>query len=178
MGVEPSPLARAVGPDGSAVDFVDVFRAHEAAALRLAYALTGDVGIAEDVVADAFARMYGRWRRDRIDDPRAYLRRVIVNQVRGRFRRAAVQRKHRGDVPSSQSTTAAADEGLGDRDRLRRALSLLPPRQRATVVLRIVEDLSEAETAALLGVSSGTVKTQLSRGLERLRTALDERGER
>jgi RNA polymerase sigma factor (sigma-70 family) len=120
--------------------------------------------------------MYGRWCRDRIDDPGAYLRRAIVNQVRGRFRRMATRRKHDANTRWSESTTGAADEGIADRDRLRRALLLLPPRQRATVVLRIVEDLSEADTAALLGVSTGTVKAHLSRGIERLRAALDERG--
>jgi RNA polymerase sigma-70 factor (sigma-E family) len=177
MGVEPNALLKPAAETRSALDFVDVFRRHEGAAYRLAYVLTGDAGLAEDIVADAYARMYGRWRRDRIDDPRAYLRRVIVNQVRGRFRRNAIRRKHDGSTAWSESTTGAADEGVGDRDRLRRALSLLPPRQRATVVLRIVEDLSETDTAALLGVSAGTVKTHLSRGLERLRAALDERGE-
>ena len=177
MGMEPDALVQPALQQRSSLDFVDVFRAHEAAALRLAYVLTGDAGVAEDIVADAYARMYGKWRRDRIDDPRAYLRRAIANQVRGRFRRAATRRKHDASPCWSESTTAAADEGLGDRDRLRRALALLPPRQRATVALRIIEDLSEADTAALLGVSTGTVKTQLSRGLERLRAALEERGE-
>jgi RNA polymerase sigma-70 factor (sigma-E family) len=177
MGVEPNALVKSVVEQRSAVDFVEVFRAHEGAALRLAYVLTGDGGLAEDIVADAYARMYGRWQRDRIDDPRAYLRRAIVNQVRGRFRRTAIRRRHDSATLWSEPMTGAADEGVGDRDRLRRALLLLPPRQRATVVLRIVEDLSEADTAVLLGVSAGTVKTHLSRGLERLRAALDEGGE-
>jgi RNA polymerase sigma-70 factor (sigma-E family) len=177
MGVEPYALLKSPVEKQSALDFADVFRLHQAAAVRLAYILTGDAGVAEDVVADAFARMYGRWRRDRVDDPRAYLRRAIVNHVRGRFRRAATRRRHDASIRWSEPTTGAADEGIADRDRLRRALLLLPPRQRATVVLRIVEDLSEVDTAALLGVSTGTVKAHLSRGIERLRAALDERGE-
>ncbi len=177
MGMEPRAALRSLPENQSARDFVDVFHAQRVAALRLAYLLTGDAGLAEDVVADAFARMYGRWRRDRIDDPRAYLRRAVVNQVRGRFRRSATRRKHDAHTRWSEPTSGAADEGIADRDRLRRALSLLPPRQRETVVLRVVEDLSERDTAALLGVSTGTVKAHLSRGIERLRAALDERGE-
>jgi RNA polymerase sigma-70 factor (sigma-E family) len=176
MSVEPQALVKTPEERQSALAFVDVFQAHQAAALRLAYLLTGDAGLAEDVVADAFARMYGRWRRDRIHDPRAYLRRAIVNQVRGRFRRTATRRKHDVSTRWSESTSDAADEGIADRDRLRRALSVLPPRQRATVVLRMLEDLSEFDTAALLGVSTGTVKSHLSRGIERLRAALDEEG--
>jgi RNA polymerase sigma-70 factor (sigma-E family) len=177
MGVEPHALLRSRAENPSGLDFVDVFHAHRVAALRLAYLLTGDASLAEDVVADAFARMYGKWRRNRIDDPRAYLRRAVVNQVRGRFRRSATRRKHDAGSRWSEPTSGAADEGIADRDRLRRALSLLSPRQRTTVVLRIVEDLSEADTAALLGVSTGTVKAHLSRGIERLRAALDERGD-
>jgi RNA polymerase sigma-70 factor (sigma-E family) len=176
MSVEPQALVRTPEQKQSPLDFVDVFYAHQAGALRLAYLLTGDAGLAEDVVADAFARMYGRWRRDRIDDPRAYLRRAIVNQIRGRFRRRATRRKHEANARLSELTAGAADEGIADRDRLRRALVLLPPRQRATVVLRVVEDLSELDTAALLGVSTGTVKSHLSRGIARLRAALDEQG--
>jgi RNA polymerase sigma-70 factor (sigma-E family) len=177
MGVEPQSLVRTPEETQSALDFVDVFHAQRAAALRLAYLLTGDAGLAEDVVADAFARMYGRWRRDRINDPRAYLRRAIVNQVRGRFRRTATRRKHDTGTRWSEATSGGADEGLADRDRLRHALLLLPPRQRVTVVLRILEDLSEADTATLLGVSAGTVKSHLSRGVAHLRAALDEEGE-
>ncbi len=177
MSVEPQALVRAPEVQQSAREFIDVVHAHQTAALRLAYLLTGDAGLAEDVVADAFARMYGRWRRDRIDDPRAYLRRTIVNQIRDGFRRTATRRKHEVSRRQSEPTSGAADEGVADRDRLRRALLLLSPRQRATVVLRILEDFSEADTAALLGVSAGTVKAHLSRGIEQLRAALNEEGE-
>jgi RNA polymerase sigma-70 factor (sigma-E family) len=162
----------------TAADFADVVRAHQSAALRLAYLLTGDAGLAEDVVADAFAGMYARWRHDRILDARAYLRRAVVNQIRGRFRRTATRRRHQARITRSRLTSDAADEGIADRERLRRALLLLPVRQRAAVALRILEDLSEADTATLLGVSTGTVKTHLSRGLERLRVVLDEEGQR
>ena len=92
MSVEPQALVRAPEERQSALGFVDVFHAHQAAALRLAYLLTGDAGLAEDVVADAFARMYGKWRRDHINDPRAYLRRAVVNQIRGGYRRTATRR--------------------------------------------------------------------------------------
>lgn len=176
MSVELQALNSSRAEEQTAADFTDVVRAHQTAALRLAYLLTGDAELAEDVVADAFAHMYAKWRRDHIHDPRAYLRRAIVNQVRGRFRRMATRRKHEARITRSSLTNGAADEGIADRERLRCALSLLPDRQRAAVALRILEDLSEADTAVLLGVTTGTVKTHLSRGLERLRVVLHEEG--
>jgi RNA polymerase sigma-70 factor (sigma-E family) len=178
MGVEGMSQLKASVVSGSAGTFADVFSAHQRAALRFAYLLTGDEGVAEDVVADAFAGMYGKWMRGTIDAPDAYLRRAIVNQVRGRFRRAAVRRKHGPSVGwRAEPMTVSAEEGVADRERLRRALGQLTARQRAIVVLRVVEDLSVTETARELGVSGGTVKAQLSRAFERLRAALDDGNE-
>ena len=126
MGVDRVSLSES---SGARVEFVDVFVAQRDAAVRFAYVLTGDSGLAEDVVADAFAAMYGRWRHGRIDDPAAYLRRAIVNQARGRFRRAAVRRAHERRLVAPNSTNAAVDERVAERDRVRRALAQLPARR-------------------------------------------------
>jgi RNA polymerase sigma factor (sigma-70 family) len=115
--------------------------------------------------------MYPRWRAGKVDEPGAYLRRAVVNQVRGRFRRHATRRRFESTYAP---TLAARDDGIEERERVRDALMSLPPRQRAVVALRFLEDLTEADTAALLGVSVGTVKSQAAAGLERLRRALDD----
>ena len=154
--------------------FAILFAQQRLPALRLAYVLCGDAQSAEDVVAEAFARMYPAWRRGRIDDPVAYLRRAVVNEVRGGFRKLGVRRRHETGSPS----TVPADGRIEDREVLRSALMTLPPRQRAAVALRFLEDLSEADTAAALGVSVGTVKSQVSRGLDLLRAALAVRDAR
>ena len=154
--------------------FAAFFLARRAAALRLAYALTGDQGVAEDIAADAFARMYAPWRRGRIRDPDAYLRRTIVNSTRGRFRRRAVRRRYEASQRGGEPAFDANEEAVVDRARLLRALTALTPRQRAVVVLRVVDDMSEADTANVLRISHGAVKAHLSRGLARLRTALDD----
>ena len=162
----------------SAVAFGEVFAAHQARALRFAYLLTGDTGLAEDVVADAFAGMYGKWKRGPIDAPDAYLRQAILNQIRRRFRRGAVRRKHEPELRAqSELVTLGVDERVADRERLRVALAQLPASQRAIVILRVLEDLSVRDTAHELGVSEGTVKAQLSRALERLKASLDLRDE-
>jgi RNA polymerase sigma-70 factor (sigma-E family) len=155
--------------------FGALFEAQRAGLLRLAYLLTGDAGVAEDVVADAFASMYPRWRSGRVDEPGAYLRRAVVNQIRGRFRRNATRRRYESSV--APPGAAPPDDGFAERERVRRALLALPPGKRAVVALRYLEDRSEAETAALLGVSIGTVKSQASHGLEQLRRALHEEGD-
>jgi RNA polymerase sigma-70 factor (sigma-E family) len=166
-GVQP-----AVGTVTQTDDFEMLFETHRAAALRLAYVLCGDAGAAEDIVADAFARMYPRWRRGGILDPAAYVRRAVVNQVHGRFRRLALQRRHEATRRPDVLVSPAPDATVAQRDELRTALLALPPRQRAAVALRHLEDLSEVETAAVLGVSVGTVKSSVARGLERLRATI------
>jgi RNA polymerase sigma-70 factor (sigma-E family) len=153
--------------------FARLFASEHASVLRLAYVLTGDGGLAEDVVADAFAAMYPRWKSGKVDDPVAYLRRAVVNQIRGRFRRNTTRRKLERRARRNEAH-AASDTGVDDRDAVRTALLALPVGQRAVVALRFLEDRSEADTAAVLGVSVGTVKSQAARGLDRLRAALTE----
>jgi RNA polymerase sigma-70 factor (sigma-E family) len=167
---EPHPADLAGGR--SLRSFAEVFEEQRPRALRLAYAMTGDALLAEDVVAEAFARVYASWLRGGVRDPDAYVRRAVVNEVRTRWRRRAVQRRHLPTTAAREPSTPSTAESVADIDRLQHALSTLPPRVRAVVVLRIVDDYSEHRTAEVLGCSAGTVKSYLSRGLERLRKEL------
>lgn len=139
--------------------------------LRTAYLLTGNPADAEDLLQTALARLMRVW--DRVassGDPDGYLRTVIVNAHASRW-----QRKWRGEVATEVLPEQGYDpySGSDDRDVLRRALGTLSRGERAAVVLRHIEDLSEAEVARLLGCSAGTVKSQSSRGLAKLRAALE-----
>ena len=141
--------------------------------LRFAYLLCGDHHAAEDAVAEALARTWPRWRRGDVDDPRAYVRRAIVNELRGRARRASVRRRH-DDKRVVARAVPLVDHDATERDAVHAALLRLPLRQREAVVLRVYEDRSEQETAELMGVSPGTVKTHVHRALEQLRVLLEE----
>lgn len=139
---------------------------------RIARLLVGDPDVADDVVAEAIARTLPKWRAGGVQDPPAYLRRVLVNTVhrRWRRRRLSLRSDHRAlDWLQPAGDTAAAS---AERDRTLRALAALPARRRAVVVLRYYDDLSEARIAQVLGIGVGTVKSTLSRALEQLRVAL------
>jgi RNA polymerase sigma-70 factor (sigma-E family) len=153
--------------------FADLFDEQRVPALRLAYAMTGDAGLAEDVVAEAFARTYERWSKGGIENPAAYVRRAVVNEVRSTFRRLAVRRRYAARQRSAEPSATFPGDRLADADVLGRALMTLTERQRAVVVLRVVDDLSEREVATVLRCSEGTVKSHLSRGLAQLRAALE-----
>jgi RNA polymerase sigma-70 factor (sigma-E family) len=160
----------------SRLRFEDFVAARGAALQRTAALLTGDWVLAEDLLQTALARAYPRWERIRRDDPEAYVRKVLVNTWSSWWRR-----KWRGERPTADLPESAATDDFGAVDRrhaVQRALAGLPPRQRAVVVLRFHEDLTEAQTAHLLGVSVGTVKSQTSKALAKLRadSALDGYG--
>ena len=143
--------------------------------VRTAYLLTGDHGLAEDFVQDALIRAYRNWHRIRkAEQPEAYVRRIVVNLANSWWRRALRHRTHVAwqlpDRPDDRDAHAAVDRD----DALWRALARLPAGMRTVIVLRYYEDLSEAETAAVLGRSTGTVKSQASRGLARMRELLSE----
>jgi RNA polymerase sigma-70 factor (sigma-E family) len=143
------------------------------ALLRTAVLLTHDRGHAEDLVQSALIKTYKHWRRvNERGDPYAYVRRVLVTTVAGWRRRRTVQEIV--DLPAGDRADPRPAADLGQRDELTRALSILPPRMRAVLVLRYWEDLSEASTAETLGCSINTVKTQTSRGLTRLRQLLGD----
>ncbi|MGH8890948.1 MAG: SigE family RNA polymerase sigma factor [Acidothermaceae bacterium] len=136
--------------------------------LRTAYLLVGDLHSAEDVLQTALERTARRW--TRISGiPEAYARTVLANLATDRWRRRSARPAEVFiDPPEHSSTDFAAD--LVIRDALIRALSQLTRRQRAVLVLRFFDDLTEAETATALGISVGTVKSSTSRALDRLRT--------
>ncbi len=133
---------------------------------------------AEDLLQGAFERAYRRWGRiSRRADPEPYVRQILVNASVDRWRRL---RRHpeaplavTGFDPGTADTAAVAD-----RDLLLRGLAALAPRQRAVLVLRYFEDLSEAQTATMLGCTVGTVKSQTARGLARLRESVGAAGDR
>jgi RNA polymerase sigma-70 factor (sigma-E family) len=139
--------------------------------LRYAHLLTADRVDAEDVLQVALTRVARHWSRP-LDAPEAYTRAAILNIVRDRSRR-----RHLVPVPSIAGddravTGADHSEALAARTRVEELLGDLPPQQRVTVVLRIIEGLSVAETAQALGCSEGTVKSNLARGLDKLRHTL------
>lgn len=143
--------------------------------LRTAYLLCGDHGHAEDLVQTALMRTAGRWSTAR-RDPHAYARRVVVNLARDRWR---LLRRRFGEAPLEIDVAVPVDgEGHADRDLLLAATRQLPAGQRAVLVLRFFDDLSVADTAAALGCSTGTVKSQTSRALERLRAVLTSEREK
>jgi RNA polymerase sigma-70 factor (sigma-E family) len=155
-------------------EFAAVFAAHHAEALRLAFLLCGDRHRAEDITADAFLKLYRRWSRGGIDNTRAYLRRCVVNEVNSKFRRLAVERREAAKRSGDDRGARSPEDQLADADAIAAALAALPQRQRMAVVLRYFADLPEREAAELLGVSVGTVKSSVSRGLDRMRTLLAE----
>lgn len=141
---------------------------------RSAYLMSGDWYLADDLVQDAVARLYAVW--DRVSlrgDPDAYVRRVVVNLLIDHRRRPWRREVANGDVPDRAATGVASDDRQGD---VSSALTKLPPRQRATLVLRFWEDLSVEDTASILNCSTGTVKSNTSKALDNLRAALDDVG--
>ena len=154
--------------DSTDEEFREFMRGRWSATVRLAYGLTGDLGDAEDVAQAAFARAYASWGRvTQAGDPDAYLRRIVVNENRRRFRRQRVVEELTGRLPDRGVADTA--EASSQRAALLGALDRLGPRQRAVIVLRFWMDLSEAETARVLGCTVGTVKSQASRALAALR---------
>lgn len=158
-------------PVTPAVAFEEFVSTRYAALRRTAYLLTGDWGRAEDLVQTALAKTWLAWPRlERHGELDAYVRRVIVTSHASWWRR-----RWRGEQPTAQlpdratGSDAMATSDL--RDALRQALARLPAKQRAAVVLRHYEQLSEAEVAAVLAISIGTVKSRTSRGLAALRSA-------
>jgi RNA polymerase sigma-70 factor (sigma-E family) len=154
--------------------FTRAVEAHHRALARFAYALCGSMTQAEDAVAEAYARVWPRWRRGSVrDNLVGYLRRTVANEVYGRHRRRLLEWRE-AERSSAWNGDGQFEATLGDRDALWTALEHLSPKLRVVVVLRIVEDLSEVETAAMLDLPLGTVKSRLSRGLATLRDHLED----
>jgi RNA polymerase sigma-70 factor (sigma-E family) len=156
------------GGDGSRGDFSSYVAARWTALVKTAYLLTGDFHEAEDLVQSTLAKVYPHWHRVRDETVEAYVRRALVNNNRSRHRRRRVAQLLTPFVPDRP----ALDDGRGtgeERDLLVALLAELPERQRAVVVLRYWEDLGAEEVAELLGCTVGTVKSQASRALAKLR---------
>jgi RNA polymerase sigma-70 factor (sigma-E family) len=145
--------------------------------VRLAAGLTGDRDAAEEIVQEAFAALLGRWRflRD-VSAAQAYLHRVVVNQARARWRARRRSQVVAAVLPGRQEQSDIPD--VDSQLDMLTALGRLPWGKRACVLLRYYADLSEAETAAVLGVSVGTVKSQTSKGLRQLAAVIDGQGKR
>lgn len=157
-------------------EFAAYVAARQRSLLRTAWLLAGDWAAAEDLVQTALLKVWRRW--DRVSaagHPDAYVRQVVVNSYLTWQRRSSSGELPTEVLPDSPGADRYAQSDL--RDALTRALPLLSPGQRAVLVLRHYEQLSEAETAALLGCSVGTVKSQNFRALARLRVMLAEDGE-
>ncbi|GAA4261890.1 SigE family RNA polymerase sigma factor [Dactylosporangium darangshiense] len=154
--------------------FEEYVRSRHAELLRFAHVLTGDRHLAADLVQDALVRAGLGWRRiQRQDDPEGYLRRTIVNGYLNR-RRALRRERLVANLPEQRDTANDARPGgavLAD-DEMWWLLATLPRQQRAVLVLRYYLDLSEAQIAEVLGCSAGTVKSNASRALAKLRTGL------
>jgi RNA polymerase sigma-70 factor (sigma-E family) len=168
------------GSEGRDARVAALWASHHVELTRLAVGMTRDSGEAEALVQDAFVALLARWSQLREQDAAlSYLRRVVVNGGRGRWRKlgrerdmAARRSAHSGaaHLLASDAATTEVDTRLD----LLVALRALPPRRRACVLLRHYADLSEADVARLLGISIGTVKSQTSRALQQLEQAIDQ----
>jgi RNA polymerase sigma-70 factor (sigma-E family) len=155
-------------PDGAIErEFAGYVVARQHRLLRAAYLVCGDEHLAEDLLQQAFAKLAVRWERIRNGNPDAYMQRILYRDAVSWWRR--VRRERLGaevpDLESDHDEQADSDVRID----IRRALRQLTPKQRAVLVLRFFEDLTELETADLLGVSVGTVKSQTHVALNRLR---------
>ena len=151
----------------------DYVRGQWPSLVRYATALCGNPVEGEEIVQSALVRVALRWPfvRDK-DNPEAYVRRAITNTYLNTWRRLRSRETSVAEVPDA--VTADATANVDDVMTVRKALATLPPRQRAVLVLRYLEDRSEQQTAELLGCSVGTVKSQTSKALARLRQTVGE----
>jgi RNA polymerase sigma-70 factor (sigma-E family) len=147
---------------GDTPTFADFYAASYGDMVRLAYLLTGSAETARDLVQDSFLRVHGKW--ERVDEPRAYLRRAVVNACNSHHRRISRQREHARAIRVESASLDA--EEMAD------AIAALPYRQRAAIVLRYWHDCSEADIAATLGCRPGTVGSLIHRALAELRKVI------
>ncbi len=163
--------------DAAVDQLTETYRAHYSSLLRLAALLLDDPSSAEDIVQEAFIRVHASQHRLRNRDKMlAYMRQTVVNLARSTLKRRLLGLRL---LPKPMPDAASAEEGAYaalERDALVKALRRLQRRQREVIVLRYFADLSEAETARVLGISIGSVKAYGSRGLVALRALMEEEG--
>ena len=158
--------------DSSSGSFEEFVQAHVEGLVRLAHLITWDEPTAEDLVQECLIRVAKHWPKVKeMEHPVAYARRVLVNlALDSKNRRSQERAELTHPLPAlSDEHTSSAIEGLGVREELLHSLGQLPRQQRTVLGLRYFLDFSEAQTADLLGCSTGTVKSSASRGLARLR---------
>ena len=148
-------------------ELADFVRARYPQLLRRAYLMTGNQLAAEDLVQEALARCCAAWRRHPITEPDAYVHRIMVNVLISRSRLRRFRESPTDTVPEVETVDPTSQHA--DRDAVWRALLATPPRQRAVLVLRFYEGMTESEIAACLNVTVGTVRSQTAKGLARLR---------
>jgi RNA polymerase sigma-70 factor (sigma-E family) len=148
-------------------ELADFVRARYPQLLRRAYLMTGNQLAAEDLVQEALARCCAAWRRHPITEPDAYVHRIMVNVLISRSRLRRFRESPTDAVPEIEKVDATTEHA--DRDAVWRALLATPPRQRAVLVLRFYEDMTESEIATCLNITVGTVRSQTAKGLARLR---------
>jgi RNA polymerase sigma factor (sigma-70 family) len=155
-------------------DFAPLYDEHHARLYRIALLLThGATAAAEDAVAETFVRVYGAWADGRVDNFFPYARRALVNQIMGVYRGEQLATRHAAVQSGDQRGERALEDSVVDSAATFELLAQLPPRQRTAVVLRYYEDLPYEQIAATMDVSVGTVKAQVSTGLQRLRELMD-----
>lgn len=156
------------------VGFAGFVRENTPALLRTAYLLTGNAQQAEELVQDTLVRLYPKWERvEHADVPLAYVRRSLTNGYINQTRRASRREIAYEEVPERAEPYDPVEQ-LADRDQIWAGLRHLSERQRAALVLRFFEDMSDEESAAALGCRVGTVRSLISRGLATLRAAMSE----
>lgn len=156
--------------------FTEFVATRSRALQRSAYLLVGERGLAQDLVQEALAKTYVAWPRLRAaHKAEAYTRKVITTTAISWYRRKAWSSERPTDTLPERAGDGHADR-VAERELLWSALQLLPPRQRAAIVCRYYDDLTEVQTAAAMGCAPGTVKSQVSAGLTKLRAALAEDG--
>jgi RNA polymerase sigma-70 factor (sigma-E family) len=153
--------------------FTEFVRAHTASLFRTAYLMTGDYQRAEDVLQAAWVRVYSHWPRvEAMDQPLGYARKVVVNQYVSWWRRPS-SRESLLTLRDEPAWDGRLEE-IAEHGRVWRAVLSLPRRQRAVVVLRYYEDMTEAQIAETLGISPGTVKSHAHTAVRRLAVLLGE----
>lgn len=165
------PISQRAKPNRA--DLAQLYTRYEPGVLRLAYLLTRDQHLAQDIVQDAFVRAFGRFGHLRHQDAfYSYLRRTVINLTQDHFRRREAERAAL-ERNSNRDIAVPAVDPIDERDRIWRALLALPHRQQAVLVLRYYEDLSEAGAAEVLGCSVSAVKSLANRGMRALRVTLE-----
>jgi RNA polymerase sigma-70 factor (sigma-E family) len=160
-----------VGDTGELAAFAEYAEAHAATLFRTAYLMVGDHHLAQDLLQEALVKTLMAWPRLRDhDDLEAYTRRIIVTTSISWRRRRSFHERPVEVLP--ERTGPDPTDSVVTHDAVIAALRTVPPRQRAAIVLRYYQDLTEAQTAEAMGCSVGTVKSQVSEGLRRLREIL------